>query len=184
MHQYCWLQPRPARLQKQRSLVASCLEGPWCKVVLFPVSSCTSEAYTSTALFAGDVKAFCAVQVFYIKLLSGLAGFPLAPSSWERSMAPQSHYSWVCHESLPPSQRELRKSWYSSLVFKEMLPKEELRRRGERDMSCYIYTPAHTSSSQMYEKASHLWYARHEKCLGERAVVHQAFLACTTKYGS
>lgn len=35
MHQYCRLHPGPACLQKQRSLVALRLEGPWCTVVFF-----------------------------------------------------------------------------------------------------------------------------------------------------
>jgi len=35
MHQYCWLQPGPASLQKQKILVALRLEGPWCTVVFF-----------------------------------------------------------------------------------------------------------------------------------------------------
>lgn len=144
MHRYGWLHPGPACLQKQRSLVALCLGGLWCTVVFFPVSSCTNKAYTSTALFAGDVKAFCAVQVFYIKLLSRLAGFPLAPSSWECSVASQSHYSTVYHKSAPPSQREPEKADAALQRLKRCC----LTRNMERGSELLNLSLSHISSSR------------------------------------
>lgn len=159
MHQYCWLRPGPACLQKQRSVVALRLGGPWCAVVFFPVSSCTSEAYISTVLFAGDVKAFCAVQVFYIKLLSGLAGFPLAPSSWEHSVASQSHYSRVCHESLSPSQREPEEAD----IALQMLKRCCLTRNMERGSEVLNLSPCPHLKQQMYMKTCRLCYFRHKK---------------------
>lgn len=73
--------------EKKGGMAALGFEVSWCTVVSSPVSSCASQAYTSTTLFAGDVKAFCAVQVFYIKVLCVLAGFPLATSSQEHSIS-------------------------------------------------------------------------------------------------
>lgn len=126
--------------------------------------------------------------MFYIKLLFGLAGFPLALSSWEHSMASQSLCSRVCHENLPPSQRELRKSWYSSLNTKEMLPNEE-QRKGEEGRagrwaakSISQPTPQAARFMRNYPIRAMLGTKNVEE--EEWAGIHETVLTFTSKYGT